>query len=170
MAEPRLFKSGFWKPALAGALLVCTSIGPAAAQRPDMNKICEQLAAYDEAGANFVPGVDVNGNPVAPADIEDSGGGQGIYDPVVIPITVDLSSRYAGKTSGLNLEPEVSWLEIYSDGRVLFNGEDIGPDIRTRCPLDNPALFPEQDGQNPADPLVSGDNNAQKNTNGDAQP
>lgn len=170
MADRKRSNPGFLKPALAGLLIVFAGSGPAAAQRPDMNKICEQLTAYDEAGANFVPGVDMKGNPVAPADIEDSGGGQGIYDPVVIPITIDLSSRYAGKTSGLNLEPEVSWLEIYGDGRILFNGEDIGPDIRTRCPLDNPALFPEQDGQNPADPLVSGDNNAQKNTNGGAQP
>lgn len=161
MVELRLLTSGLWKPALAGALILCASFGPAAAQPPDMNKICEQLAAYDSAGADFVPGVDVHGNSVPPADLEDGADASGIYDPVIIPVSIDLGGNY-----GAELKPEVSWLEIYRDGRVLFNGEDIGPDIRARCPRDDLGLFPERDGQNPADPLVSGDNNAQQGTNG----
>lgn len=165
MADRKLSNAKFLKPALAGLLMVLAGGNPAAAQPPDMNKICEQLTAYDGAGANFIPGMDVNGNPVTPADLEN-GDGPGIYDPVIIPISIDLS----GYAPGAELKPEVSWLEIYQDGRVLFNGEDIGPDIRARCPQDDLGLFPEQDGQNPADPLVSGDNNAQKDTNGGAQP
>lgn len=156
---------GKWTRPLAGTLGLLGLACPAFAQKPGLGEVCERLAVYNEAGANFVSGVDVNGNAVVPADL-DGGEAAGIYDPVIIPVSIDLNARYGQNAANAELKPEVAWIEIYRDGRILFNGEDIGPDIRATCPLDNPGPFPEQDGQSPADPLVSGDNNTQKGTNG----
>lgn len=110
-----------------------------AASGPPLETVCAQLQDYSSAGANFVPGVDVNGKPVTPADLGNGSGG-GIYDPVIIPITVDVSPNMG--TQGLEGKPEISYLEIYSDGRVMLNGDDIGPDIRASCPLDTPQAAP----------------------------
>ena len=131
-----------------------------------VDKICEQLQLYDEGGSNFVPGVDVHGNAVPPADLGPQS--SGIYDPLILPIFVNLSDRLGQNTRALEVKPEVAYLEIYADGRVLFNGEDIGDTLRQTCLLKNPDILFNRDGQKSADPLVSGDNNPAQGMNGGA--
>ncbi|MBK9585074.1 MAG: hypothetical protein KA099_10920 [Alphaproteobacteria bacterium] len=121
------------------------------------NNPCKELEQLQTGGADYVPGVDVDGNAVAPADLEQQV--PAVFDPVIIPITVDLAERY-GLTlpAGVELKPEVAWMEIYRDGRVLFNGEDVQGRVKTACLLENAENPPEQDGQPSPDPLVSGGN------------
>ncbi len=121
------------------------------------NNLCKELEQLQTGGADYVPGVDVDGNAVAPADLEQQI--PAIFDPVIIPVTVDLAERY-GLTlpAGVELKPEVAWMEIYRDGRVLFNGEDVQGRVKAACLLENTENPLEQDGQQTPDPLVSGGN------------
>ena len=141
-------------------LLFCLSGVQAYAEDSEANpkkNICREMERHQTAGADYVPGVDVDGNAVAPADLEQQI--PAIFDPVIIPVTVDLAERY-GLTlpAGVELKPEVAWMEIYRDGRVLFNGEDVQGRVKAACLLENTENPPEQDGQPSPDPLVSGGN------------
>lgn len=120
-------------------------------------RLCQQLEQYQTGGADYVPGVDTEGNEVTPADLEQQA--PAIFDPVIIPITIDLAARYSlSLPAGTELKPELAWMEIYRDGRVLFNGEDVQGKLKAACLLENAENPPEQDGQKSADPLVSGGN------------
>lgn len=97
---------------------------------------CEALATYVPApDVNYRPGVDVNGNPVAPADL---GGTPQIKVPedIVVTITVELA-----RTLGIPAfpdpahpqndiyKPEASiGVVTYKDGRFAFNGQPLQSD------------------------------------------
>ncbi len=88
--------------------------------------ICKQAAAY-------IPGIDVNGKRVVPADLIDDKS-EHIYDPVIIPIDIDLAQRFNLPTSnGIELKPQVSWIEIYQDGRILYNGNEVTDIFLSMC-------------------------------------
>lgn len=127
------------------------------AQESQEKNICREMEQHQAAGADYVPGVDADGNAVVPADLEQQI--PAIFDPIIIPVTVDLADRY-GLTlpPGVELKPEIAWMEIYRDGRVLYNGEDVQGRIKAACLLENAENPPEQDGQQSPDPLVSGKN------------
>lgn len=84
-------------------------------------------------GGAYVPGVDVNGNSVVPADV---GGGIDLssFRSTLIPIEVDLAERF-GLTlpAGVGLKPEVAALNIHQDGRIFFNDSDITQQVQTYC-------------------------------------
>jgi hypothetical protein len=95
---------------------------------------CDQLVNYIEpAGVEYQPGVDANGNAVAPADI---GNRRPIKPPthIVIPITDYLASRLTGTqtnaTGGNVLQPtaNIGTVEL-TNGQVTFNGQPIGDDV-----------------------------------------
>jgi hypothetical protein len=97
--------------------------------------LCDEWRAVKHNGddAAYQPGVDVNGQPVAPADL--AGSAPEGFDtpwPVEIPITIDLAQR---------LEPDTAWdgegvvglAVIDAAGRVTFNGRDIGDAVVRVC-------------------------------------
>ncbi len=130
--------------------------------------ICKELEQHQMGGADYIPGVDVEGQEVVPADLEQQI--PAIFDPVIIPITINLAERYdLALPQGLELKPELGWMEIYRDGRVLFNGEDVQGRLKAACLLEKAENPQEQDGQSSPDPLVSGDNN-EKSTSGASKP
>ena len=95
--------------------------------------LCENLPDYiAPEGVNFVPGQD----DVVPADV---GGGveQPLSDPVRIPVQIELEEFFDlndfTHVQGLDLEPTVSMLEIYQDGRVLYNGQDVSKQVLVAC-------------------------------------
>lgn len=79
-------------------------------------------------GVDYVPGVDVQGKSVAPADLP---GGAEIKPPtfVHIPITIDLAARF-----GIPATSDLFKAEAYAgsarvslkDGRAWFNGKPLG--------------------------------------------
>lgn len=79
------------------------------------------------AGADYVPGVDVRGNPVAPADLTP----QPNFLPaeIVLPVQPDVFA-FLGRTPprGLDvLRANVGELRIrLSDGQATFNGQPLG--------------------------------------------
>ncbi len=92
---------------------------------------CSKLVQHVPApGVEYKPGVDVEGNPVAPADL---GGTPVIKMPEVvhIPITVDIAKRYGIPATSNLFKPEAyigSARVNIQDGRAWFNGQPLSSD------------------------------------------
>ena len=125
--------------ARAAALVVLTHAGLAAAQGDPVSTCRSILAAADRvtpqpgaravAGADYVPGVDVRGNPVAPADLAIAPRFT-LPEELVLPVTPDVFT-FLGRAPPRGLEQlrvNVGELRIrLSDGRATFNGQPLGP-------------------------------------------
>ncbi len=86
-------------------------------------------------GAAYVPGVDVNGKRVAPAEVDDGlNNSFGLPQQIDVPITVDLAQHIGIKNpKGLELDSEVGKLSIMNDGKILYNGKDITENVTVYC-------------------------------------
>lgn len=115
------------------------------------NTICKYAAKHEPAGANYIPGIDIHGKTVAPADL---GAGLQTNDPISIPVTLNLAQRYdLTLPPGVELKPDVAQIEIHQDGRITYNGQDITDKVQTQCaaqtghgqaPHDSVASSPKQ--------------------------
>ena len=115
------------------ALLLLSATTAATAQitveitEQDCGQLVQHVAAAD---VTYQPGADVNGNAVAPADLN---GPQLIPapDPVSFPLTLDLADRLGiplGDDIGILARPVIGDVDITSDGRVFFNGNPLTSD------------------------------------------
>ncbi|MDA0786872.1 MAG: hypothetical protein O3B37_11355 [Proteobacteria bacterium] len=90
------------------------------------------MASADVA---YRPGVDVNGNAVAPADL-NAQPQIAVPDVISIPVTIDLATNLGINTPFL-ARPTVGEVQITRDGRVTFNGQPIGgaaqQELAKRC-------------------------------------
>lgn len=89
---------------------------------------CAALTEYVQPpGVEYTPGVDVNGNKVAPADL-DARPPIKLPDKIYIPITVDLAARF-GIPATSNLFKGEAYIGTASvslkDGRAWFNGRPL---------------------------------------------
>lgn len=100
-----------------------------------IKSFCQQVAAYHETGeADYVPGVDVHGNPVSSADLSMIE--VPIVDPVGINFEVDLRDYFDLSDvipEGAEMKPSFLDLEIHQDGKILYNGYDITDPINAKC-------------------------------------
>lgn len=120
-----------WRFSIAMTVWCLMFFGTALAQ-DTKEEFCRKLQVHEAQGADYVPGVDVRGNPVAPADVDAPA--PGIFDPVFIPVEIDLVSRFGlSVPAGVELKPGAAALEIYRDGRIVYNGQDITPRIHAIC-------------------------------------
>lgn len=103
------------------------------AQEIVLNTNCATLANLDGDGdAEYEAGVDVNGNPVAAADIDEPL--QALEYPLAVPIEIDfLRSFNVGTQDGLEINPEIGYLLLQEDGRVEYNGQDISKHVTVKC-------------------------------------
>lgn len=71
-----------------------------------------------------------------------------VPDPVMIPITFDMVEKYnLNDIEGVDLKPTIGVIEIYKDGRILYDGKDISQDIKDECEnndSDSPETKPEK--------------------------
>jgi len=57
-----------------------------------------------------------------------------VPDPVFIPLTIDLAQRYdLDIPESTEIKPVMGMMEIYKDGRILYDGRDISGDIKDKC-------------------------------------
>lgn len=122
---------------LFGAFLIFIPF-TAGAQEQNLKELCAQVERYSKTanvvGADYVAGVDVDGNKVLPADLGQGAGAYPQLNPISIPVQIDLMQRYGlDLPLGAEMKPEVANLNIYADGRVEYNGQDISPQIKTMC-------------------------------------
>ena len=122
---------------------------------------CRLLGAHKPgSGMVYQPGVDVHGNPVAPADLND-GTTIDLPDVITVPLTIDLAQRLQNShVEGLQLEAPLGLLEIHKNGRVVYNGQDWTPQIYALCGKEAPVLPPRKpstadNGQKAADAIKS---------------
>ncbi|MEK7801240.1 MAG: hypothetical protein AAB276_02190 [Pseudomonadota bacterium] len=93
----------------------------------------------DAHEADYKAGVDVNGNPVAPADLA---GEPSIFPNFIsMPLTIDFADKLQ-KTlpQGMELKPSMGHLKLYASGKVEFNGQDITKPVALACGVD-PSSF-----------------------------
>lgn len=124
------------KRALCGAALLA-GVGSAMAQSPQGDvdpRLCQALGVNHRPAPDveYVPGVDVRGRAVAPADLPGSyGATRQPLDRFEIPVTLDFARRMgfsAGRSAAAAKVPgatEVGRLVI-DGGRVTFNGQAVG--------------------------------------------
>ncbi len=112
-------------------ILIVTSAAPAAAQNRAV--LCRLLPVkHDAVGADYVPGVDVNGKPVVPADVNTPV--KPFVDVVRFPVTVDLAQQLNQQLPpGTELDAPVAMIEIHKDGRVLYNGQELSEEVYDLC-------------------------------------
>jgi hypothetical protein len=129
---------------LCGAALLCAATAIAAPPPPAepppggvsvsadgrvvvSSKVCAEVVAHvPDAGVAYTPGVDVTGNPVAPADLPESASPPGGNFPIFL--TLDLRRRFRVPDAArlFRLQVAVGLIVVQGD-RVFFNGEPIAP-------------------------------------------
>jgi hypothetical protein len=92
------------------------------------SKACAEVVAHvPDAGVAYTPGVDVNGNAVAPADLPDSGSTIAA-DNFPIFLTLELKKKFHVPESAKLFKPDtVVGLIAVQGNQVFFNGQPIGP-------------------------------------------
>lgn len=94
--------------------------------------VCGTYAAYTGKSAAYQPGVDARGKAVAPADLSATMAGMG--DVVRIPMTVNMEQRLSTMMpNGVELKAPAGMIDIYRDGRVMYNGVDITTQTNVLC-------------------------------------
>ena len=108
--------------AAAAALIA----GPVQAEVAVSRKDCEQLVRHKpSADATYQPGVDVHGNPVAPADL--NGGSQlKLPDVIYIPIEVLVQDKYGIPANSVLYEAkaQVGLVEVRGN-RVFYENQEL---------------------------------------------
>ena len=97
--------------------------------------LCHQMAPVTHAprpDVAYVPGRDVQGHPVVPADLNAA---PAVLPPVLrVPLTVDLAQwLHLSTPPGLEMQAPLGMLEIHPDGRVLYNGQDLAAPLSAAC-------------------------------------
>lgn len=93
--------------------------------------LCASLGGVPAAvpGADYRPGVDVNGDAVAPADLPS--GAPPSLDNFPIEIGINLRKRYGIPANSMLFRGKaIVGLVTLRDGRAYFNGEPIGDSER----------------------------------------
>jgi hypothetical protein len=107
----------------ATAALIATS---AQAEIAVSRKDCEQLVRHEpSADATYQPGVDVHGNPVAPADL--NGGSQlKLPDVIYIPIEVLIQDKYGIPANSVLYEAKAQVGVVTVRGnRVFYEDQEL---------------------------------------------
>lgn len=97
--------------------------------------ICSKVyvPATGTQSPTYHAGMDVNGNAVAPADVNPIADAAPDYTEV--PMTIDLAKRMGVAPVGAEMQMPVANLKLYKDGRVEYNGQDISSNAATLCGL-----------------------------------
>ena len=129
---------------------------PAFAQNPET--VCKLLTRHEAAAdVAYQPGVDVHGRPVTPADIHAAP--VIVPDVVRIPLSVDLAQGMQPYLpEGTELNAHFGMIEIYRDGSVVFNGQNLTDAAQVMCGMkEKPAVSPAPAAEPPVSlaPAVS---------------
>jgi hypothetical protein len=92
---------------------------------------CTALQRYVPApGVNYTPGVDVNGNKVAPADLDGGMPPLEMPSDITIAITSLLQQKFSIPTDPNSYKPEayIGSVTVKPDGRAYFNGQPLQDD------------------------------------------
>ncbi len=130
--RPPLFKLAM--QAAGVTALYLSFVIPAQAQTNDKYGVCKLLPKHTpQNNVVYQPGVDVYGNAVVPADLNAAPMGD-VLNVIRVPLDVNLAQNVIALSSqGLQLEAPLGMLDVYQDGRILYNGQDWTAPVLTLC-------------------------------------
>lgn len=120
------------KVLMTASFLTLVAVATPAMANPSV--LCSVRANYDAASgdANYKPGVDAQGKPVAPADV--AAPAMNVPSNLRIPLSVDLAQRLNEVLpEGAKLEAEIGLVEVKQDGKVFINGKDLTGPTTAMC-------------------------------------
>lgn len=98
----------------------------------DSSVLCSVKKNYASVAAQYEPGVDAQGNPVTPADLNAPA--RAVLPTVRIPVTVDMAQRLSAVLPpGTEMQSAVSIAEVRGDGHVIINGQDMTAPTTAVC-------------------------------------
>lgn len=106
--------------------------------------LCQQRPVdhTTNTGAEYQPGVDVDGNAITPADIGTTLD-TGIY-PLRIPLEMYILERFhLDLPEDFITESNVADIMVYEDGHVTYNGQDISAQLEALCIENEIIVSPE---------------------------
>lgn len=121
--------------ALFSALFFSASV--AQAQDVVLRSACNPVVVNEDVqGAEYTPGVDVHGNKVVGADLNE--GVKSLSYPIVIPVEIDIIRFLDLKIppavdDATEITPDVAYFTLYEDGKVEYNGQDISSMVDHEC-------------------------------------
>jgi hypothetical protein len=115
-----------FRAVLLAVLTLAATISAAQAEIAVSRKDCERLVRHEPGpDVAYQPGVDVHGNPVAPADL---GGGMQIElpDVIYIPIEVLIQEKYGIPANSVlyNARAQVGVVEVRGN-RVFYEDQEL---------------------------------------------
>lgn len=127
------------KKTLLSTLLLLTIAMPAYAQ--NQAAFCKLWFTHKNVkSANYEAGVDVDGNPVTPADLNDQSA-MVKTDAIRIPLTIDLAEQLEGKVpAGTEMKTGISMISISRNGKVTLNDQDISDSAYEVCTGEKPPV------------------------------
>jgi len=138
------------KKTLLSTLLLLTIAMPAYAQ--NQAAFCKLWFTHKNVkSADYEAGVDVEGKPVKPADLNDQ---SGIFsgDAIRIPLTIDLAEQLEGKLpDGTEMQAGISMISISRNGKVTLDDQDISDSAYEVCTGEKPPMKSAAMKQNEAD-------------------
>lgn len=102
------------------------------------NIICDESILANATGGNgaaYQSGVDVNGNPVTPADITVTS--VKLPDYIEVPLTIDLAKKMDLLHANVEAKGPVANLKLYRNGKVEYNGQDVSVQADALCGRDS---------------------------------
>lgn len=120
---------------------------PAHAQQVVVPIDCPVAANYQGGDeAQYKPGVDVDGNAVAPADLNAVE--NPLKWPIRVPVRIDILEQFdvtlpEGAEDALSMnEVDLAYLDFYEDGRVFYNEQDLTQQVSPLCNEDQKEAQP----------------------------
>lgn len=126
---------------------------------PSLDVLCAHsysVGSKDIPPADYVPNVDVEGNPLVPVEVE-SLQPSFLNNPIIVPIEIELIERFGlDLPVGTDLEPIVGQFEISRDGTTRYNGKVINNTVKQICDQhrNNKLNQAEQDGHESHVPVL----------------
>lgn len=113
-------------------IILLSAASPARAE--DDSALCRFWNTHrPSADVAYRPDADVHGNPVVPADI-DAPMPSLLPSRVTFPLTVDMAQAFnIPVPPGTEMDADFGMIEVYTDGKVLFNGQDISAQAQVAC-------------------------------------
>lgn len=107
---------------------------PAPAYAQSSEPLCQFWSMHKPStDAAYKPGVDVHGKPVVPADIN-------VQMPslppsrITFPITVDMARQFnIPVPEGTKMDTDMGMIDVYTDGKILYNGQDMSAQAAALC-------------------------------------
>jgi len=121
------------KPFILSSLILASSCLLSATAIASDSIECKLLETKTKvAPADYVPGVDAEGNKVVPADVGESK--PAVNDVLKFPLTLDLANRVQQlQDLGITAESVLGVVEIHDGGMVKYNDQDITTTMKTLC-------------------------------------